>query len=47
MLKKGKQYHLSHNIEAVGKNIEWEKGEDDGNFREENQDLKKMGWGRI
>ena len=42
----GKQYHLSCNIEADGKNIEWGKREVEGNLREENQDFKK-GWGRI
>ena len=39
--RKGKQYHLSYNIWAFGKNIKWEKREGDGNFGEENQDLKK------
>ena len=38
---KGKQYNLPYNIEAVGKNITWGKEEGDGNFWEENQDLKK------
>ena len=36
--EKGKHYHLACNIEAVGTNIKWEKEEEDGNFREENQD---------
>ena len=36
---KGNQYHLSYNIEAIGKNIKWGKGED-ANFGEENQYLK-------
>ena len=36
----GKQYHLPYDIEAVGKNIKWGRGEGDGNFVEENQDLK-------
>ena len=43
----GKQYHLSYNIEAVGKNIKWLKGVGDGHFWEENQDFKKQEWGRI
>ena len=37
---KEKQYHLSFNIEAVVKNI---RGEEDGNFGEENQDFKNWG----
>ena len=36
--EKGKQYHLPHKIEAVGKNIKLGRGEEDRNFREENQD---------
>ena len=35
------------NINAVGKNIKLGKGEGDGNFWEENKDLKKWGWGRV
>ena len=35
---KGNQYHLP---EAVGNNIDWGRGEENRNFREENQDLKK------
>ena len=37
---KGKQYHLTYNIQAVGKNIKWGEAEGDGHFLEENQDLK-------
>ena len=37
----GKQFHLTYNIEAVRKNIKYGKGEGDGHFVEENQDLKK------
>ena len=44
---KGKHYPRPYNIEAVWKNIKWEKGEGGRNFREENQDLGKWGWGRI
>ena len=36
---KGKQYHLPHNIGAIGKN----NGDEDGNFEEENKDLKYGG----
>ena len=33
---------------AVEKNIKWGRGEGDGDFEEENQDiLNKWGWGRI
>ena len=39
---KGKQYYLSYDIEAVGKNIKLGKGEGDGNFGGENQDVKKF-----
>ena len=42
----GEEYNVEiYNIEAVGKNIKWGKGE--GNFREESLDLKYGGWGRI
>ena len=37
---KGKECHLPYIVEAV-RNIKWGKGEWDGNFGEENQDLKK------
>ena len=37
---KEKQYHLPFNIKALGKNIQWGKGESDRNFEEENQDLR-------
>ena len=40
-----KQYPLPYNIKAVGKNIKLEREEGDGNFREENQNLK-MGLGK-
>ena len=30
-------------IKAVGKKIKWQKGEEEGNFGDENQDLKKCG----
>ena len=39
----GMQYHLSYNIEAVGKNIKYGRGERNGNFGEENQALKRRG----
>ena len=42
---KGKQCHFPYNIMAVGKNIRGE--EENGDFGEENQDLKRWGWGRI
>ena len=45
--KKGKQYNLPYNIKAAGKNIKWGRAGGDGNFGEENQDLKQLGWGRI
>ena len=35
--EKGKQYHLTYIIKAVGKNIKWGRGEGD----------EKMGWVRI
>ena len=38
---KGKQYHLFYDIKTVGKNINWGREEGDGNFEEENQNLKK------
>ena len=40
--KKGirKQYHLPYNINAVGKNIKWGRGEGVGNYGEENQKFK-------
>ena len=44
--KKGKQFNLPFNIEAVGKNIKWERREGDEHFGEEN-DFKKWGWGRL
>ena len=44
--KKGKQYHVPYNIEAVGKNLKFGRGEGDGNFGEENQDFFKMGVGK-
>ena len=42
--EKGNQYHLPFNIGAPGKHIKWEKeeGRGDGNFGEENQELKKI-----
>ena len=40
-------YHIPYNFEAVGKNIKRRRGEGDGIFGEENQDLKDGGWGRI
>ena len=40
----GKQNHLPYNIEAVGKNIKLVKGEREGSFEEENQDIVKWGW---
>ena len=45
--RKGNIYHLPYNIKAVGKKIKWERGERDKNLGEENQVLKKWGWGRI
>ena len=48
-MKKGKRRsknHLSYNIEAVGKYIKVGRGEGDGKFREENQDIKKWGVGK-
>ena len=42
-----KQYHLSYNNKAVGKNIKWGRGEGDGNFGEENVDFKTWGWGIL
>ena len=43
-----KREHYHYNIEAVGKNIKWEKGGGDGQFGAENQVLKKwdegVGW---
>ena len=36
--ERGKQYNLLYNIDAIGKNIKWGKGEGDGNFGEENKD---------
>ena len=33
--RRGKQYHLSYNIESVEKNIKWGRR---GNFGEDNQD---------
>ena len=45
-LKNGKQCHLPFNIEAVGKNIKWGRGKEDGNFGEENQDKKNIGMGK-
>ena len=41
-LKKGKQYHLFYDFEAVGKNIKWGRGVGDGNVGEEIQNLKKI-----
>ena len=38
--EKGKQYHLPYYIEIAWKNIKWGKGNGEGNFGEENQDLK-------
>ena len=48
-VKKGKEEanHLLFNFEVFGKNIEWGKREGDENCGEDNQDLKKLGWGRI
>ena len=43
---RGKQFHISHYIEALGKNIKRGKGEGHGNFGEENQDLKIMWVGK-
>ena len=46
MEKKGKAdliYHLVYNIKAVGKNIKRGRGEGEGNFGEENQDLENGG----
>ena len=42
---KGKWEKISFpfNIEAIGKNIKWGKGEKDGNFGEENPDIKNEG----
>ena len=36
----GEQYHLPYDIKAIGKNISWGIGEEDGHFGEENRDLK-------
>ena len=44
---RGEQYHLPHNIKAVGKNIKKGTEEEDENVWEENQDIKKWGWGKI
>ena len=44
--KKGKGESSPFNIEAVGKNIKWGRGEGDGNFGEEKRDLNKMGAGK-
>ena len=38
---KGKQCHPSFDIKAVGKNIEWGRGEGDGHFGEKAKILKK------
>ena len=35
---------IFRNSEAIGKNIKWWKGDGDGNFAEENKDLKYRGW---
>ena len=40
-------YHLFFIFMAVGKNIKWGKREADGNYGEENKDLKKLGLGGI
>ena len=40
--RKGKQNHLPYNIKAAGKNIKWGRGEGDGNFGVENQDIKNV-----
>ena len=40
---KAKQYHLSFNIRDVGKDIKCGRGDWNGNFREENQELTKNG----
>ena len=43
-VKKGKQYHLPYNIQAVGKNIKWGRGRE---FWEEYKDFRKWVWGRT
>ena len=43
----GKQYHLPLYIEATLKNNKWGQGEGNENFGEDNQDLKKLGVGKI
>ena len=44
---KGKQCHLPYNIEAIGKNIKWGKGEGVRTFRGRKSKLKIWEWGRI
>ena len=39
-MERGSNIYLPYNIEAVGENIKWGRGDEDGNFGEENQDLK-------
>ena len=41
----GKQYHISYNIKAVGKNIKWGRGKGDGTFGEDLTKILKMGVG--